>query len=264
MVPYQAKRGNLDGGGRAIPHFGLGGKAGLDLAVGCGKIPVMSRRRTTAKIGRVSVREEVVPPGSTQGQASAAGAGGLDAPGDRQHGNALEGAFGSWLASEASRRAASEQWTAETLGRYFKVTVAILCLNMVVGGANVAVSFMHAGEPRTVVVTQPAPAAPAPAPAVSGAVPAAAAPSSHASAPLSPATPPTSKPAARPIPLLGKVPLLGKPAKEAAARPSLAPVPTRPARAVTAPARIRPPVAPKEIADEEPEPEPSHLAAERW
>jgi hypothetical protein len=216
--------------------------------------PAMSRRRTTQKL-HASLKEDL--PVSTEAQAVAPEA---DQPGDSvvpQHENPMEGALGPWLAAEAARRAASEERTADTLGRYFKATVAILCLNMVVGGANVAVSFMNAGEPRTVVVTQPAPTTGSQlAPSLSGTVPAAADPSPQASAPPSP-TPPAATPPPSPAPLLGKVPLLGKPGKPPAA--------TRPARAVTTtPVRIRPPTATDEAGEDEPEIEPSRLAAERW
>ena len=223
----------------------------------------MSRRRTTQKL-HASLKEDL--PVSTEAQAAPTEADQLGDSVVPQHENPLESALGPWLASEAARRAASEERTADTLGRYFKATVAILCLNMVVGGANVAVSFMNAGEPRTVVVTQPAPTAgsqatPASAPSLSGTLPAATDPSSQASTPTTPplaATPPPS-----PVPLLGKVPRLGKPG-EPDARPSRSPAVTRPARAVTTPARIRPPTVTDEAVEGEPAPEPAHLAAERW
>ena len=229
----------------------------------------MSRRRITQKLCQASLKEESAPPVSTEGQAAPTEAGKLGDSVARQHENPLESALGPWLASEAARRAASEERTADTLGRYFKATVAILCLNMVVGGANVAVSFMNAGEPRTVVVTQPAPTAgsqatPASAPSLSGTVPAATNPSSQASTPTTPTTPPlAATPPPSPVPLLGKVPRFGKPG-EPDARPSRSPAVTRPARTVTAPARIRPPTVTDEAVEGEPDPEPSHLAAERW
>lgn len=205
----------------------------------------MSRRRTTQKL-HASLKEET--PISTASQAVDAEPGKDGASDASQHDMPFEAELGPWLAAEAARRAASETRSAETLARYFKATVAILCLNMVVGGANVAVSFMNAGETRTVVVAPPAPMGSQTTPAPAASTPSAEA-SPQATAPVT--TPPPSA-----IPLLGKEPLLGKPDRPEA-RPSRPP-------AVTRPARSRPPAAEEEVVEEEPAPKPSHLAAERW
>jgi hypothetical protein len=109
------------------------------------------------------------------------------------------------LAAEAAEREVSEQRTSDLVGRYFKLTLAMVCANMIVAGANVAMLLRHPAETRT-IVTVPAPA-PTPAPAV------AAAPALPEPAPT-PAAVPSPVAPAQPVPLLGspaKTPLLGAP-----------------------------------------------------
>jgi hypothetical protein len=245
------------------PHRGLA----LDLMAGCGKIRVMSRHRTTTKLYRASAKAENPAPLVASGQTGATEAGGVGDSLAEQREDALETTLAPWLAAEATRRDASEQRTADMVAHYFKLTLAILCLNMVVGGANVAALFVRSGELRTVVVAQPAPAQPPamPAPLPSPAPQAAAAvsPASPAFSATLPATQPSPTPSSvNEVPLLGKAPLLGKPARPAAS-PGRAPEVGRPVRAVTPPPKTRP-VFPAGLVDEQPAPKPAHVATERW
>jgi hypothetical protein len=121
--------------------------------------------------------------------------------------------FNRYLAVEAEEREASLQRTSVFLSRYFKLTLAMACLNMVVAGVSVALLFSFSSNLKTVVVTAaaatPVVAAPAPAP-----VPVAAPVAPASAAPVMPETvpPAASPPPAAPV----KLQLLGEPRPAAA------------------------------------------------
>lgn len=157
-----------------------------------------------------------------------------------------------------------EQHTVGLVARYFKLTLAMVCLNVVVAGANVAMLFRQSSEPRTILVPQPAPSATQP---TMAAEPKPLAP------PVAPVAPPvllpveSSSEAPSQVPLLGKepvkVPLLGKPVVAPRPRTNIAPASDRPAvRVVASLPRTKPAIA-SHTADAEELPEGSRLA-ERW
>lgn len=168
----------------------------------------MSRRRTTRKLyqpnAKVAATEVDVPVTPTS-EAEAPANTGAAVSAER-----LE----RLLAAEAAEREVSEERTTDLVGRYFKLTLAMVCLNMVVAGANVALLFRRPAEVRT-VVTVPAPALPPPV-AQTPVVPVPeAAPAALAPTPV-PSVPVPAGVAAQKIPLLGtpsKPPLLGSPTK---------------------------------------------------
>jgi hypothetical protein len=180
----------------------------------------MSRRRTTKKLYQANAKSAARDADAPVTRATA-----VDTEAPVTRGTALDTeattspsaavsaeALERLLALEASEREVSEQRTTDLVGRYFKLTLAMVCLNMVVAGANVALLFRRPAEIRT-VVTAPAPVLPPPVAQAPVAAP----------APIAP--PPTALPsvpaaadavATEKIPLLGapsKTPLLGSPAK---------------------------------------------------
>ena len=130
----------------------------------------MSRRRTTAKIFHASVKEELKPI-LAEGEAVACESGRIADAGADQHeeakANVKAEVLDRFLAA-AEERDASQQHTAGMVARYFKLTLAMVCLNVVIAGASVAMLFRHSGETRTVVVASaPAPVLPPAAPIAS-------------------------------------------------------------------------------------------------
>jgi hypothetical protein len=173
-----------------------------------------------------------------------------------------------------------DQRTTSIVARYFKLTFAMVLLNMVVAGANVAMLFRHSEATRTIVVTQAAPAtAPAPvAPQVPATTPAPAAPDpAAAAAQLVPAAPSPGlapAPAATPIApaaerirqptLPRKIPLLGTP-PAARTRPlqTGGDIPVRSPRMVAALPHAKRSALPAPTVEDEDRDESSRLA-ERW
>jgi hypothetical protein len=228
---------------------------GLDETGGEEKTFFMARHRTTAKMH--GVRDRPAAPGpdaADEGNGEVAPPAGQpadDAPApDPRNWGALE----ERLAAEVAAREVSEQRTTDILARYFKVTLVMVGLNMLVAGASVATLIKFASRTQTVVVTQSAPPpAPLPPPVVEKApapppvAPAAAALPADAPSPV-PSRPPK-------LQLLGGPPRpVAKPAAPvASARVVRAPVMPAPKKTITFAAR----------AAEDDAPEPPRLT-ERW
>lgn len=70
-------------------------------------------------------------------------------------------ALQQYLAALAEDRDASVERTEGILSRFFKVAIVMVCLNVVIAGANIAMVLIR---PRTVAVATPAPTVPAPPP----------------------------------------------------------------------------------------------------
>ncbi len=251
----------------------------LDPPAGCGKISTMSRRRTTAKLHSATLKEgpnPIVAKGEAVAREAEPTA---DADAGRYEETKTDAnaePLHHFLATEGEEREVGEQRTTGMVARYFKLTLAMVCLNVVVAGTNVAMLFSHSGETRTVVVA-PAPASVLPAPAgpiaecppvASPAPPVSVVPSAPASAGLPQTSPPAEK-----VPLPGRPPLLGKPALQRraplSARPATAiarsrsePEALRPAHAAPIPPKTRP-VLSARIIDEDPVAEDSR-PVERW
>lgn len=139
--------------------------------------------------------------------------------------------LGRYLAAEISLRASGEERTTGALARYFKLTLVLAGLNMVVATASVVMLFSRVDRPPTIVVASPAPvAAPAPQPPP---VEQAVAPETVSPAPTSPALPAALPPAPPPpsrAPMLGpasRTPLLGQP-PSASRRAAVASAPRAP------------------------------------
>jgi hypothetical protein len=188
----------------------------------------MSRRRTTKKLYQSNARTT-----AAEGEAPVAAAGETEARTTAMTGVSAE-TLERLLAAEASEREVTEQRTTDLVGRYFKLTLAMVCLNMVVAGANVALLFRRPPEVRA-IVTSPVPAPPPPV------APAAAPAPAPAPAVAVPGTPEPQAPiAAEKIPLLGtpsKPPLLGTPIKDPALGKA---APVKRARAAKAPVMADP------------------------
>lgn len=176
----------------------------------------MSRRRTTRKLyqpnAKAAATEIDVPvAATTEVEVPVAATTDVEMPATASAAASAE-RLERLLVAEAAEREVSEQRTTDLVGRYFKLTLAMVCLNMVVAGANVALLFRRPAEVRA-VVTVPASAVPPPvaqAPIVPAPEPAPAALAPLPTAPV-PASVTTEK-----IPLLGtpsKTPLLGSPSK---------------------------------------------------
>ena len=171
-----------------------------------------------------------------------------------------------YLAAEAAEREASEGRTSRTLARYFKVSLVMAGLNMVVAAVSVSLLFSHSDKMQTTAValppaqpsspvlspapaaSVPAPAAPVLAPAVS--VPAAAkTPVTAAPASTRPTTTTSVTPAAVPA-KPAKIQLLGESPSPIRKRPSTKPparalrLVSRPAPAVTPPSEPMPSLVP--------------------
>jgi hypothetical protein len=140
----------------------------------------------------------------------------------------------------AEDRDAAADRTESILARFFKVGIVIVCLNVVIAGANVAMIMIRPSTPRVITVTAPA-MAPAPPPVVQPARPAelplatpepqaplAEQPPAALAMPALPPAPATVKPPEKRVPLLGplpsnprSLPVLAKRPTQMLARPPL-------------------------------------------
>jgi hypothetical protein len=138
-------------------------------------------------------------------------------------GNLTVETLNRYLAVAAEDREAAEERSAEVIARFTKLTIAMMCVTMVIAGANVAMIIRQSTvtQPAAVVVPQPVQAPIVTAPPVQPVLPA--------------PVPPESRELPRPA---EKIPLLGSPpSTRASARQAPAPTP-RLAR--TAPPRPQP------------------------
>ena len=62
-----------------------------------------------------------------------------------------------YLAAAADDREAAEERSAQIITRFTKLTMAMLCVTMVIAGANVAMMFQRSSAAQPVVVMQPPP-----------------------------------------------------------------------------------------------------------
>lgn len=140
-------------------------------------------------------------------------------------------ALNRYLAAAAEDREAAEERSEQVIARFTKLTIAMMCVTMVIAGANVAMIIRQSGAPQAVVMALPPPTE-TPTVVVQPAQPVLPAPA-PAPAPFESvnSTPPPLPP--RPA---AKTPLLGSPP---AARPRPNPTATAPrmARATTTPPR---------------------------
>jgi hypothetical protein len=182
----------------------------------------MSRHRTTAKMHRVSDK----PAGANPVEDTA-----IDStPPAKGAGMLTAETLGRYLAAEISLRESGEERTAGALARYFRLTLVLAGLNMVVATASVIMLFARADKPPTIVVAPPAPvAAPAPPPpsVERNVVPETILPASISPALLPPApSPPSRAPSLGPPAPGSRMPLLGQPS--AARRAAMASAPRAP------------------------------------
>ena len=185
----------------------------LDGGRGGEKTRDMSRHRTTMKMHRASDKGEPSRPS----EATAVAGESVESPPEPDVASKPSGqdevltveTLSRYLAAEVSEREAVEERTTTVLARYFKLTFAMGCLNMVVAGVSVALLFSYSSNLKTIVAAQPAAAA-LPAPAAPPP------PLEQARASLQPVIPPPSPPPPVAPPLVAqppaKVPLLGQPA----------------------------------------------------
>lgn len=155
-----------------------------------------------------------------------------------------------YLAAAAEDREAAEERSAQVIARFTKLTIAMMCVTMVIAGANVAMIISQSGAPQPVVIAPPPPVEMRPV-VVQPAQPVLPAPEPAPELePLESIDPP--RPAA-------KIPLLGSPP---AARPRPAPAVTAPRMARTAitPPRPQPLLSVVNTDDDEPGP----AVVERW
>jgi len=159
-------------------------------------------------------------------------------------------ALNRYLAAAAEDREAAEERSAQIIARFTKLTIAMMCVTMVIAGANVAMIIKQWGAPQPVVIAPPPPVQ-TPALVVQPVQPVLPAPEpAPVTEPLEAIDPPL--PAA-------KIPLLGSPP---AARPRPAPAATTPrmARAAITPPRPQPLLSVVNTNDDEPGPS----VVERW
>jgi len=199
----------------------------------------MSRHRTTAKMHRVRDQPEAaIPVGADGGSSAPPEVGKADEPAGEPAPPAkgpTRETLEQRLAAEAGARQDSEQRTTDVLARYFKVTLVMVGLNMLVAGASVATLIKFATRTQTVVVTgsPPPPPAPLPAPPVVEKAPAIEPPVSPAAArALARDRPPVPSPPP-------KIQLLGGPFRPAT-KPAPLPSPARSARAPGMPTPKKP------------------------
>ena len=63
-----------------------------------------------------------------------------------------------YLAAAAEYREAAEERSAEVIARFSKLTIAMMCVTMVIAGANVAMIIRQSNAPQPVIVAAPRPA----------------------------------------------------------------------------------------------------------
>jgi hypothetical protein len=164
-------------------------------------------------------------------------------------GNLTVETLNRYLAVAAEDREAAEERSAEIIARFSKLTIAMMCVTMVIAGANVAMIIRQSSttQPQLSAAQPPAVALPR---AVETPV---------VVAPAAPPVLPTPVPPAQPEPprTAEKIPLLGSP-PSARARQTFAPVPPRFAR--TAPPRPQPLLSARSV-DNNPH---ESGTAERW
>ena len=162
-------------------------------------------------------------------------------------GNLTMEAVNRYLAAAAEDREAAEERSAEIIARFSKLTIAMMCVTMVIAGANVAMIIRQSGaaQPQLSAAQPPAVVLPRPVetPALVGPP---APPILPAPAPPEPREPPRAE---------EKIPLLGSSPR---ARRVFAPGPPRLAR--TAPPRPQPLLSASSIDRDSSEP----TATERW
>jgi hypothetical protein len=138
-------------------------------------------------------------------------------------------ALNRYLAASAEDREAAEERSAQVIARFTKLTIAMMCVTMVIAGANAAMIIRQSSAPPSIVMAPPQPME-TPTLVVQPAQPALPAPA-PAPAPLESIEP--ARPAEK-IPLLGSPP----PARPRAAPAAMAP---RMARAtISTPPRPQP------------------------
>jgi hypothetical protein len=231
----------------------------------------MSRHRTTLKMHRARDKEEPSQSAKTDEKpaekpaagvleqtaidcapASPAPSSGMTAEPETKSDVVSRESFNRFLAVEAEEREASEERTSTILARYFKLTLAMACLNMVVAGVSVALLFSFSTSLKTVVVTAaaaPVVAVPTPAPA----------PPQVAPAPAPPVETDAVAPVAAPAP--AKMHLLGEPLPAAPKRAVATPLVRTPRPAVK-PASAKPRMIATDADDESPTL--ASRATERW
>jgi len=164
-------------------------------------------------------------------------------------GNLTVETLNRYLAAAAEDREAAEERSAEIIARFSKLTVAMMCVTMVIAGANVAMIIRQSSTTQPQLSAAQPPAVAPPRTVETPVVVAPAAPPVLPT-PMSPAQPESPRPAE-------KIPLLGSP-PSARARQTFAPVPPRFAR--TAPPRPQPLLSARSV-DNNPH---ESGTAERW
>jgi hypothetical protein len=183
----------------------------------------MSRHRTTLKMHRVKDKRATAKLAENEVAASEATANGARDKLATQADDALTTeTLGRYLAAEVSLRESGEERGATALARYFKLTLVMAGLNMLVASASVVMVFSRSDKPQTIVVTPPAPAA------------APVAPREPATKVVAAPTPPAPTPPAVPPPAPTRIPLLGQPPSPPARIPLLGRPRSAPKRAVAA------------------------------
>jgi hypothetical protein len=157
-------------------------------------------------------------------------------------GNLTVDTLNRYLAVAAEDREAAEERSAEVIDRFTKLTIAMMCVTMVIAGANVAMIIRQSSVTPPAAMVLPRPVE-TPIVVVPPAPPVLPAP-----APPMPQEPPR---------LAEKIPLLGSPPST---RARLAPAPSPPRLARTSPPRPQPLLSARSVDDEPRE----SGATERW
>ena len=165
-----------------------------------------------------------------------------------------------YLAEAAEDREAAEERSAQVIERFSKLSIAMMCVTMVIAGANVAMLVHTSTAARPVVVT-PLPSTPAVLPAPVAPAPPRPVEAASALEPISPQVTPAPAPmesreSARPA---EKIPLLGTPSTTRR-RPIPAAIRPRMVRAVAPVPRPQPLLSVRNVDDDPSESAP----VERW
>ena len=214
----------------------------------------MSQRDDTVKLdgesGEASGQNSAEALGEPKELAGAEHSRPADVAPDVLAGNLTVEALNRYLAVAAEDREAAEERSAEIIARFSKLTIAMMCVTMVIAGANVAMIIRQSSVAAPVVVVPPrlveAPPRPAEAPALVV----------QPAQPVLPAPVPTESPREVVKPA-EKIPLLGSPPK---AKDRWAPVPGATRLARTTPPRPQPLLSARSADDDSREPSP----VERW